>query len=289
MSYTIQEINKMNSETYKEKFNHEPGFAEFVNSLEFNTKDARDRQSTQRSGYQPAEAVVRYDEEGREIEVPAIKPPQVPVAESEVQPIDVAQPPTEEVPVAPVVTEVEEKVHQYQPTDEAGTPIGGVQRIKYKTTEELIEKLTKNHSESIKGMRNLVKNARLGITEEVKEEIPETAPRYTEADDVVRFTEADFPGLVPAVAKQKASALNRNQDETIQNRALLEANAFTAAEPRYVRSNENMGILCNWLVKNNLKPVRSNFQLAFNTLVDGGFSCYHQLSVRKQPCHPRHQ
>ena len=264
MAYTKQDIDKLSADEYRDKLQNEPGFADSVNAIEFGVKDARDRQSTQRAGYQPAAAqvVTGYDPEGREIYGDAPGVAVVPAAE-----IPVAEVPATVVPVVPV-----EEIYEYQPTDDNGQPIGGIQRIKYTGKDDLIAKLAKNHSESIKGMRKLARNARLGISDEqsVAEEIPETAPKYSAADEVVRFTEADFPGLVPEVAKKKAKALNDNQDETIQNRALLEANAFTAAEPRYVRSNDNMQELLTWMVKRNLKPVRANFQLAFDSLVAKG-------------------
>ncbi len=271
MAYTKQDIDKMNSDVYRDKMQNEPGFVEAVNAIEFGVKDARDRVSTQHAGYQPAGPVstVQYDQEGREI-VPAVV--EAPTTEVEPAMVEVAVV-TQPVLDAPVSKKFEIR---YQPIDDSGNAIGGEQVVKYEAeteisaTHPLIQQLIKNHMESIKGMRKLVKNARLGITEEVKESIPETAPRYSAEDEVTRFTEADFPGLVPEIARKKADALNRNQDETIQNRALLEANAFTAAEPRYVRSNDNMGTLLNWMVKNNLKPVRANFQLAFDTLVAEG-------------------
>ena len=262
MAYTKQDIDKLSADEYRDKLQNEPGFADAVNAIEFGVKDARDRQSTQRAGYQPATAaqvVIGHDPEGREIYGDAPGVAVVPAAE-----IPVAEVPAT---VAPV-----EEIYEYQPTDDNGLPIGGIQRIKYTGKDDLIAKLAKNHSESIKGMRKLSRNVRLGISDEqpVADEIPETAPKYTAEDEVVRFTEADFPGLAPETAKKKAEALNRNQDETIQNRALLEANAFTAAEPRYVRSNDNMQELLTWMVKRNLKPVRANFQLAFDSLVAKG-------------------
>ena len=262
MAYTKQDIDKMSADEYRDKLQNEPGFADAVNAIEFGVKDARDRQSTQRAGYQPADVnqvVIGHDFEGREIYGDAPGVAVVPAAE-----IPVAEVPAT---VAPV-----EEIYEYQPTDDNGLPIGGIQRIKYTGKDDLIAKLAKNHSESIKGMRKLSRNVSLGISDEqpVADEIPETAPKYTAEDDVVRFTEADFPGLAPETAKKKAEALNRNQDETIQNRALLEANAFTAAEPRYVRSNDNMQELLTWMVKRNLKPVRANFQLAFDSLVAKG-------------------
>ena len=277
MAYTKQDVDKMSADEYRDKLQNEPGFADAVNAIEFGVKDARDRQSTQRAGYQPAAAqvVIGHDPEGREIyapatvEAPVEVPAEVPAQVIDVVPTQVVDAPVVEVPatVAPV-----EEIYEYQPTDDNGLPIGGIQRIKYTGKDDLIAKLAKNHSESIKGMRKLSRNVRLGISDEqpVADEIPETAPKYTAEDEVVRFTEADFPGLAPETAKKKAKALNDNQDETIQNRALLEANAFTAAEPRYVRSNDNMQELLTWMVKRNLKPVRANFQLAFDSLVAKG-------------------
>jgi hypothetical protein len=275
MAYTKQDIDKLSADEYRDKLQNEPGFADAVNAIEFGVKDARDRQSTQRAGYQPAaQVVIGHDPEGREIYgdapgVAVVPAAEIPVAEVPATVESAAVAPVAEVPatVAPV-----EEIYEYQPTDDNGLPIGGIQRIKHTGKDDLIAKLAKNHSESIKGMRKLSRNVRLGISDEqpVADEIPETAPKYTAEDEVVRFTEADFPGLAPETAKKKAEALNRNQDETIQNRALLEANAFTAAEPRYVRSNDNMQELLTWMVKRNLKPVRANFQLAFDSLVAKG-------------------
>src|SRR5271163_3132160 len=67
-------------------------------------------------------------------------------------------------PVAPVAVP-EQKRYEYQPTDEHDRPIGGKQVILYTTQEELIQKLTKNHTESIKGMRDVKRKARLGTVE----------------------------------------------------------------------------------------------------------------------------
>jgi hypothetical protein len=69
MAYTKQDIDKMSADEYRDKLQNEPGFADAVNSIEFGVKDARDRQSTQRAGYQPAAAqvVIGHDPEGREI------------------------------------------------------------------------------------------------------------------------------------------------------------------------------------------------------------------------------
>src|ERR1700744_3831822 len=79
----------------------------------------------------------------------------------------------EVVPVPEV--QVEEKRYSYQPTDGDGRPIGGLQVIKYKTPEELAEKLAEQNSLLLRKLREETRKTRLGIVE--NDPIPEDAPR----------------------------------------------------------------------------------------------------------------
>src|SRR5271155_3253387 len=78
---------------------------------------------------------------------------------------------------------LEEKRYEYQPTDDNGVPMGGPQVIKYTTTDELIQKLQENNVRLQRKLREANRRNKTGQFE--PEEIPETAPRFTQP---VEFT-----------------------------------------------------------------------------------------------------
>ena len=78
--------------------------------------------------------------------------------------------------VEQVIEQPVEKIYKYQPTDETGRPIGGVQVIKYTTPEELADKLRDQNVLLVRKLREQTRKVRLGVVEE--EEISEDAQRY---------------------------------------------------------------------------------------------------------------
>jgi hypothetical protein len=66
-------------------------------------------------------------------------------------------------PAAPATTDesLPELLHEYQPVDRNGRPVGGLQRFKYRTQTELIEKLTAAHMASSARIRELSRDRRL--------------------------------------------------------------------------------------------------------------------------------
>ena len=181
--------------------------------------------------------------------------------------------------------------YEYQPTDEQGRPIGGKQVIKYSTPEELATELTKQNVELIRKLRSETRKNRLGISE--PESIGE-APRFQqpvsfspkslsaeeqyslardlgvdpEHFDVItdKLFEAKI-GVKPSDLRQTLSDI---QEERINARALAEANAFAAINPDFVRCNENIEAITNWMLRYELAPVKENFQKAYNTLKAAG-------------------
>ena len=57
--------------------------------------------------------------------------------------------------------ELPEKIHEYQPLSRDGKKVGGLQRFKYRTDAELIEKLTAAHMASSARIRELTRDAKL--------------------------------------------------------------------------------------------------------------------------------
>jgi hypothetical protein len=83
---------------------------------------------------------------------------------------------------APAVEKPVEKIYEYQATDEQGRPLGGKQVIKYKTEQELIDKLAQNHTEAIRLNRKLKQDHVLGNKPEF-----ELDDSTLERDDLVEF------------------------------------------------------------------------------------------------------
>jgi hypothetical protein len=195
---------------------------------------------------------------------------------------------TPEIPVVEIPTVVvEEKVYRYQPVDENNRPIGGEQVVKYTTQDELIGRLQEQNVLLIRKLREQTKKVRLGIVE--KEEVPEGAQRFagpveftprdltdeqrydiarrladpvTAAQAAQELVEASLGAPLPELGK----TLQTIQQDNINLRAKLEVGAFLAENPTYYKCPENFETISNWMVKNELSPVKENFQLAYDTL-----------------------
>lgn len=205
------------------------------------------------------------------------------------QPV-VEQPVVVEELVVETISEpvLEEKSYSYQPTDENNRPIGGKQVLKYTTQDELIGKLREQSINQIRQLRKVTRNARLGIQDE-DDVVPADAPRIEEEfefnprtlsdDERVmlsrnlldpdKFKEASdtlFEANLGAKPEQLRAMFTKLQRNDTKEAANAEVAMFTSSNPDYVVCAENATAITNWLVKNNLRPVAANFQLAFNTL-----------------------
>lgn len=205
---------------------------------------------------------------------------------------------------APVaVLEVKEQEYRFQPTDDRGRPIGGEQVIKYKTNEELVEKITKNNVELQRELRKVTRKHRLGITEE--EVIPAEAarfenpvefkPRELTADERIvlsrdlldpektqqanaKLFEANT-GVTPEEFRKTMTGI---QVTNLKMLAKQEADAFVLSTPSYHPCQENFETITNWMLKNNLAPVRDNFKLGYDTLKAAGLLT-EAPTVREEP------
>lgn len=190
------------------------------------------------------------------------------------------------VPAAPV-----EQTYTYQPRDEENRPLGGPQVIKYKTSEELAEKLSAQNSELVRLNRKLNKDIRLGTF--MRDEIPADAPRVREGQYEVQprpLSAEERLQLVQDLADPEKcdSATDRLIESRIGSpQAILatlsearqqigsmnaqkEAEAFVRSTPDYFVCPDNFQTLANWMIKNDLEPVKANFMLAFKVMREAG-------------------
>lgn len=189
------------------------------------------------------------------------------------------------------IVEVPEQIYVYQPTDENNRPIGGKQVIKYRSEEELRDKLKEQNVLLIRKLRQETKKNRLGIVEDevigddvqrLQEQV-EFAPRdlsqeelYEISRDLIDPTKAAdattrlIEARLGAPLEALGTTLRTVQQDNVALRAKVEANAFVVANPDYYRCDENMDAIVGWMVRYNLAPTKVNFQTAFDTLKSQG-------------------
>jgi hypothetical protein len=193
---------------------------------------------------------------------------------------------------APVVAPVpEEKWHEYQPVDEHSRPVGGKQRFSYTTMEELVKKLESAHSNSILGMRDVKRKARLGTPEvdalpaelertsqiiEFKEKPLTTEERYAisqDMNDPATFESARdrlFESSLGATPAQLRETLNTQQQQTQQIIARQNAEVWLERHPEFYACTENINTVCEWMTKTGLKPSVKNFEFAQAKMEEAG-------------------
>lgn len=201
--------------------------------------------------------------------------------------------PVEEIIAVPVIEEppapVEEpeQTYVYQPTDETGRPLGGKQVIKYRTHDELVQKMTDQNIQLVRKLREQTRKQRLGISS--TDTIPDTAPRFDApvefspqaltAEDRIQLSrdlldpekveEANsrlFEANVGAKPETVRNALSKLQADNLRLMAKVESDAFVRMTPDYFGCKENFETVTNWMMKNDLLPERGNFKLAYDTL-----------------------
>jgi|GEM_PF-2397455 hypothetical protein len=205
--------------------------------------------------------------------------------------VEVPETPVAEVvaPVVPVVQAVPDplapvqKRYEYQPVDEHNRPLGGKQVILYTTELELVEKLRDQNMELVRKMRTLSRENRLGrgTKDEIAPEIEKIQPlvnfaekplsaeeRFAisqELNDPEKFESArdrlleSAVGVKPSVLRD---TLNTTQLQTHQLMARQNAEEWLAQHPEFYKCQENIATVCDWMVKNGLKPTVKNFEYA---------------------------
>jgi hypothetical protein len=256
---TLDAVNKMTSEEYKENLRSNPDFSATVERL-YKEAAARANGETIIIEETPAGAS------------PAIVPTPAPT------PV-----------VAAPVAELPDQRYEYQPMDADGRPLGGKQVIIYKTPDELTTKLVKQNELILRQLRKVSREKALGV----EEAVPDTAERFQNVPEFKsrdltpdeRFTIARelvnpettasaTDKLIESVFGQKpsvvANTLNEVQRSLIQNRAVENYIDFVNSGSGYVDSPENREIVTRWMGKRNLAPTVANFKLAQDTLSGAG-------------------
>lgn len=152
-TFSKQDLNSMTSDSYKAAFEGPDGEAFRKRVMELENQP---RQATQpAAGTRPANAraatpgETSFDPSFADEEQPA--PAAAPVA------VEPAPAPAAVVDPA----ELPERVHEYQPLSRDGKKVGGLQRFKYRTDAELIQKLTAAHMASSARIRELSRDRAL--------------------------------------------------------------------------------------------------------------------------------
>lgn len=195
---------------------------------------------------------------------------------------------TVEAVVPPVI---EQKRYEYQPTDEQGRPMGGRQVILYANPEELASKLTEQNTLLLRKLRAETRKNRLGTVE--SDTIPDDAARYEEpltfspialtseqrvalsrnildperVDEAANLLMEATLGIKPDKLRKRLAEMD---ERDLRFQARLESDAFVAANPDYVKCQENFEAITNWMMRYGLAPVKANFQKAHDTLKSAG-------------------
>jgi hypothetical protein len=185
------------------------------------------------------------------------------------------------------VIETKEFVYRYQPVDSLGRKLGAEQVFKGATAQEVLDKVAEANKNLIQLNRNLKRSLRLGEFE--REELPNDAakirnnqilqPRELTLEEKAQFARDILdPEKFDDVNNRIVEAQLGAKPEEIRNRinsqeqrlanieARQEAEAFSMANPDYFVCVDNFKTITAWMVKNELHPVRENFQLAYDTL-----------------------
>ena len=284
-TWTKSEVNKMTSEQYKELYGNlaaglTPDQEAFRNFVDGNTPTEvvepgiRMAQPSPRSRTEIAEVQAfdpSFDEE-----------PAAPVVEVVNEPQIVEQP-AAVVPPAPVLetpAELPEKTYEYVITDDNGKQIGGKQVFKYRTQDELIEKL-RDSNVHVRRMAQKLREDQLMNGTEVPAEATAAEPlvlRQRLSAEERAAWEAKLED--PAEAAKAQYVLDRDDDRGVQNtlltsnyenRVLLAIESFKNRNRDYVSSQDNAAKLIGYVERRGLDPTNPrNYQKAYDVLRENG-------------------
>lgn len=208
-------------------------------------------------------------------------------AVSEVPTIEV-EPVVPAVPVPVVPAELPEQIYSWQPTDEHDRPMGGKQVIKYRTPEEFQKKMTEINVNLQRELRKVSRKQRLGIVDTVTlptdveklpaglsfERKPLTAEERFELTQQLanpETCEAARDRLLESAGYTEMQKTVAELSERVrQNDAYVNFQIFVNQTPAFYAHQENVELLCDWVLKNGLNPTVRNFALAYSTVREAG-------------------
>lgn len=198
-----------------------------------------------------------------------------------------------------VSTEVKEFEIRYQAVDDLGRPLGAEQVFRGKSQQEVLDKVAEANKNLIKLNRELNRKIRLGEFEQ--DQLPPEASKITNtllqpkqlspeekaqfARDILDPEKFDsvneklIEAQLGAKPEDIRNRINRQEQRLADIEAKQEAEAFAYSNPDYYICPENFRTITSWMVKNNLSPVRENFQLAYDKLKAEGLMVSAPLPV----------
>ena len=318
MAFTKEQIGRMTSDEYKQNIGDErvaplteaqKEFRALVDGPSVSSESSRPApRNTSNSPRGRAEAVnvpaeppiektfdPSFDESPTQLE-PVTVVESVEAVETAVVPAVTVTPVAPVAPVAPVVpppapVELPEKIHEYQPKDKAGRAIGGIQRFKYRTQDELIEKLTKAHEAASAKIRELVEEKVLNGTEVPVDATPASQLQFRPVLEEAERTAWQEKLQDPASAAQAQYMLDRDDDrhatnaiikQNFDNSVLLAIESFKNRNRDYFSSQENAVKLVGYIERRGLDPTDArNYQKAYDVLRESGI-----IAATNQPTVP---
>jgi len=199
----------------------------------------------------------------------------------------VEQPKIETPAVEAPVAEEPKFSYEYQPVDEEGRPMGGKQVIKAADAQAALDQMAKNHEESMRFARKLKRERALETADTTipadatKSDnfVPQFKPRELTAEELWQIKQDPSSPesrklLIESELGADPASVRRVLTQASQDIAALrgraEADAFCASEPNFYMCEENAQIMQNWMLKNNLAPVQTNFKTAYTKLSGDG-------------------
>jgi hypothetical protein len=278
-TWTKQDVNKMTSDQYRELYGNlstgltpdQEAFRTFVDGaapVEVVEPGIRMARPSPRSRTEIAETNSfdpSFDEELPGTPVEAIEE-------------SVAAPPATVLPPAPV--ELPEQTYEYVITDDNGKQIGGKQVFKYRTQEELIEKLTQSNKH-VRVMAQRLREEQLMNGTEVPAEATAAEPLVLRARLTVEERAAWEAKLEdPSESAKARYVLDRDDDRGFQNkllndnyenRVLLAIESFKNRNRDYASTQDNAAKLIGYVERRGLDPTNPrNYQKAYDALRDIG-------------------
>jgi hypothetical protein len=294
---TPADVERMPSEVYRENFKSAE-FRDKVNSFEESSaqrgaapqleaappRSVRDRQEGIPRAAVAPEVLGSFDPAFDEeppavvpvVPVAAIEPPESPVAP--VAPVaPIAPAPVAAAAVVPPASE--ELTWEYQPTLD-GIPVGGKQVFKYKTLEELRDKLTAAHTSATLELRRRRSEGLVSDTKVAEGGTPMPDMEWFETvspDEEAALRQALVDPEKAASAKarlaesKRNAMLNQQQEEILNLKVESAARAFRMSHPEYLNVEANNSALVRYIISKKLDPTnRQNFELAYNTFRENG-------------------
>jgi len=171
--------------------------------------------------------------------------------------------------------ETEEQIHEFQPVDENGNPLGRPTRIKYTTTEELIEKMQLANQEAVRALYRMKNSKPPAARPETKFEPEKLSTDAEYQAGLEAQNPATFGDAVVKVVKSRLpiTAIETEVKETAAARRKANAERAMYVFLRnhlhdFYDCHANGKMMGEWIVANGYDFTPESLELAFVALAD---------------------